>query len=151
MQEYRRRIVQGVLAEQAANSILCLGESASALLPAELAHTYLDTRRWLQDPHFNERHDLALFLPDTGMHSEEVQHLLVAARDLLARRVLAFLPEPAQVAIPSPYIALGYQRLARLAHDESAWIFAIHSYKNTPDWLNSRYWAHPENFDRHRW
>ncbi len=29
--------------------------------------------------------------------------------------------------------------------------FDIADYKTTPDWLNSRYWAHPELFDKHRW
>ncbi|WP_404840873.1 DUF6231 family protein [Alkalilimnicola ehrlichii] len=25
------------------------------------------------------------------------------------------------------------------------------TYKTTPDWLNSRNWAHPELFDKFRW
>ncbi len=149
MQEYRRSLVQGILAEQAAASVLCMGEGTSALLPKDSVYTELDTRRWLQDPHFTQRHDLALFLPAADMQDNELQRLLVAARDLLARRVLAFLPETAPLT--PPYAALGYQLLARHLPSESAWIFDIRSYKNVPDWLNSRYWAHPENFDRQRW
>lgn len=29
--------------------------------------------------------------------------------------------------------------------------FDIAHYKQTPDWLNSKYWAHPERFDKYRW
>ena len=25
--------------------------------------------------------------------------------------------------------------------------FRLHDYKQRPDWLNARYWAHPERFD----
>ncbi|MGD8939893.1 MAG: DUF6231 family protein [Gammaproteobacteria bacterium] len=29
--------------------------------------------------------------------------------------------------------------------------FDIASYKTTPDWLNNKYWANPELWDKHWW
>lgn len=29
--------------------------------------------------------------------------------------------------------------------------FDIHQYKETPDWLNAKNWAHPERWDKERW
>lgn len=29
--------------------------------------------------------------------------------------------------------------------------FNLHDYKIVPDWLNSKYWAHPELFDKYYW
>jgi hypothetical protein len=43
------------------------------------------------------------------------------------------------------FLAFGMQRLAEA--DEQGWalyLFDLHTYKPAPDWLNARYWAHPE-------
>ncbi|MDT8372118.1 MAG: DUF6231 family protein [Gammaproteobacteria bacterium] len=29
--------------------------------------------------------------------------------------------------------------------------YAIESYQPKHDWLNSRFWANPENYDKYRW
>lgn len=31
------------------------------------------------------------------------------------------------------------------------WQFNLYDYKPRPDWLNAKYWANPENFDKYRW
>lgn len=43
------------------------------------------------------------------------------------------------------YLSLGMQRLAE-ADDagRALYLFDLHTYKPAPDWLNSKYWAHPE-------
>ncbi len=33
----------------------------------------------------------------------------------------------------------------------ACWQFNLYDYKPQPAWLNSRYWANPENFDKFRW
>ena len=32
-----------------------------------------------------------------------------------------------------------------------SWQFNLYDYKQRPDWLNAKYWANPENFDKYRW
>ncbi len=31
------------------------------------------------------------------------------------------------------------------------WQFNLYDYKRLPNWLNNKYWANPENWDKHRW
>ena len=31
------------------------------------------------------------------------------------------------------------------------WQFNILTYKQVPDWLNARFWANPENWNKFRW
>nr|WP_264480642.1 DUF6231 family protein [Psychrobacter sp. I-STPA6b] len=38
-----------------------------------------------------------------------------------------------------------------LAQHLSIWQFNLYDYKYRPDWLNAKYWANPENFDKYRW
>jgi len=33
----------------------------------------------------------------------------------------------------------------------SLWQFNLYDYKRLPNWLNNKYWANPENWDKHRW
>ncbi|MES1953505.1 DUF6231 family protein [Salinisphaera hydrothermalis] len=52
------------------------------------------------------------------------------------------------------FLGLGFRRLRCNTPIESHyWLYryAIHDYKITPDWLNSRHWANPEQWDKHRW
>lgn len=48
------------------------------------------------------------------------------------------------------YLALG---MNYIDHHEQYQFFsyAIESYRPKHDWLNSRFWANPENFDKYRW
>lgn len=48
------------------------------------------------------------------------------------------------------FLALGMQVYQRLDCDAGAMIlyrYNIHDYKQVPDWLNSKYWAHPERWE----
>jgi hypothetical protein len=43
------------------------------------------------------------------------------------------------------YLSLGMQRLAEAdERGRSLYLFDLHTYKPAPDWLNAKYWAHPE-------
>ncbi|HUW27030.1 MAG TPA: DUF6231 family protein [Sulfuriferula sp.] len=48
------------------------------------------------------------------------------------------------------FLALGMQVYQRLDCDAGAMVlyrYNIHDYKQVPDWLNSKYWAHPERWE----
>ncbi len=78
--------------------------------------------------------------------SHVIAHGLTHLRDLLARRVLvvAFGDQSAGLR------ALGFSQIEQIEGWE-LWQFNILEYKQTPDWLNSRYWANPENWGKYRW
>jgi len=73
-------------------------------------------------------------------------------RDLHAERLLWVLPA-AEWPV-SELLSLGLYRAGSYEQDGRAlhvYTFDLYDYKPTPDWLNSRYWAHPELFDKFWW
>lgn len=45
------------------------------------------------------------------------------------------------------FLSLGMQRLVEADECGNAlYLFDLHTYKHAPDWLNSKYWAHPERW-----
>ena len=48
------------------------------------------------------------------------------------------------------YLALGLKHVG--SHNKQyVYAYAIESYQPKRDWLNSRFWANPENFNKYRW
>lgn len=48
------------------------------------------------------------------------------------------------------YLALGMKRISITEHYH-LFGYAIETYQPNHDWLNSRFWANPDNFDKYRW
>jgi hypothetical protein len=85
----------------------------------------------------------------TTSHSTATQaitHGLTHLRDLLARRVLVVAYGDQSAGLRS----LGFTHVEKI-EEWNLWQFNILEYKQIPDWLNSRYWANPENFGKYRW
>jgi hypothetical protein len=66
-----------------------------------------------------------------GQLKQHAPALLVAAHE---NQPLAF----------NDFLAFGMQRLAEAEDGHLLYLFDLHTYKSAPDWLNSKYWAHPE-------
>jgi len=97
------------------------------------------------------RWDLAVLGPDVAgtLARAEAGRLVAALRDVHARRLVLALPEPVPAGWEAPAcVALG---LTPVGEGGRLWRFDLHDYKETPDWLNPRFWAHPELWDRFRW
>lgn len=86
--------------------------------------------------------------------------LIARLRDVLCQRLLLVVPIGAHwqqhrsIWQQTDLLAYGFtllsseQRQGRLVQ---IYGFDLATYKSTPDWLNSRYWAHPELFDKYWW
>jgi hypothetical protein len=48
------------------------------------------------------------------------------------------------------YLALGFNQLFSDSNS-AVYSYNIVSYRPKRDWLNSRFWANPENYDKYRW
>jgi hypothetical protein len=76
--------------------------------------------------------------------------LLAALRDLGAQHVV-LLVDLARAPLGDEELrALGFRRHA----DDGARVlygFELYGYKDCPEWLNPRQWAHPELWDKFRW
>ena len=84
-------------------------------------------------------------------HSQDdlklITHGLTKLRDLLARQVLVL----ASLEYSPLLHSLGFSQVETFGSHTIIWQFNILSYKQVPDWLNSKYWANPENWDKFRW
>lgn len=98
------------------------------------------------------RAELAIACLPTAQNQREARQLIAALRDLLARQLLVFVPE--NLLEDTTLLGLG---LTRQAHFEvagehwQAWSYDIRTYKSVPDWLNPKFWANPENWNKFRW
>ncbi|MFA9204238.1 MAG: DUF6231 family protein, partial [Flavobacteriales bacterium] len=107
----------------------------------------------LVDLPFQQRYDLAVLQASGELDTLAVTQGLTRLRDLLARRVLVVVTEPALTDIPTQLRALGFSQLVDVQADQpwQIWQFNILAYKQVPDWLNAKFWANPENFHKYRW
>jgi len=48
------------------------------------------------------------------------------------------------------FLSLGMEKMAEDTHMQ-LFSYQIEYYRSKHDWLNSKYWAHPENYDKYRW
>ncbi len=74
-------------------------------------------------------------------------------RNQYAQHILMIVNEPEIESQPwalTDFLALGLKRRGYVA-DFTLYTYEIESYQFKKDWLNSRYWANPENFDKYRW
>jgi len=83
-------------------------------------------------------------------------HLLIAVKDKIDLRAYGFMPFDilGDQAIDTAITAIDShtaERLLPAASSLTLWQFNLYDYKRLPNWLNSKYWANPENWDKHRW
>ena len=132
----------------------CLWISEPAVLPPNTAQwTTLTASALLNEP-WQKRYALAIAHLPSSLTASQALHLLSSLRDLHARQVLAFIPIDAFNWHAADLLALGMQRHARFEQEQQlieAWSFDIKTYKPVPDWLNPRFWANPENWNKFRW
>ena len=94
------------------------------------------------------------------MELREAGVLIARLRDLLCQRLLLVVPigeqwehHRSQWQQPD-LLAYGFTLLSSKQRDGrrvEVYGFDLATYKTTPDWLNAKYWAHPELFDKYWW
>lgn len=143
-------LIAETLAATGAASVLAVG---TLPWPADAAApTVLQARDALSAARRQGRADLAVACLEPGMDRFLARQLIAALRDLLARQTLAFVPE--NLLEDTALLGLALQRQARFEVDGvawQAWSYDIRTYKAVPDWLNPKFWANPENWDKFRW
>ncbi len=116
----------------------------------------VDLNQHNADIESKNHHKDKLALSNTAMvrntaHSQDdlklITHGLTKLRDLLARQVLVL----ASLEYSPLLHSLGFSQIETFGSHTIIWQFNILSYKQVPDWLNSKYWANPENWDKFRW
>lgn len=143
-------LIAETLATTGAETIIAVGDlpwPTSAVEPAQFSV------QALLDPAIRkERAALAVARLQKDQDAREARQLIAVLRDLLARQLLVFVPE--SVLADAALLGLGLTRQARYELEEAhwqAWSYDIRTYKSVPDWLNPRFWANPENWNKFRW
>ncbi len=128
----------------------------------------VDARTGISVTRFDEPSGIAALGKDTfdiaivadalsAMQRDSAIALLARLRDVQARQVLVISRDGGptdEVFSDTDFRAYGFRRLQTQTSAGQCWRvheFSIGSYKVTPDWLNAKYWAHPERFDKFRW
>ena len=117
-----------------------VAHAAPGPLPAELAA---------------QRFDLAL-LVDCLEHlaKRDGLNLLGGIRNLNASRIAVLADLPASGWQETDFFSLALQASERFQRDDQVltlFTYDLLDYKQVPDWLNSRFWANPENFGKYWW
>ncbi|WP_019558214.1 DUF6231 family protein [Thioalkalivibrio sp. ALE12] len=97
-----------------------------------------------------------VLLPDTlsALDVTTGQQLLGGLRDRWADEVLILHRLDDQRWDLNDFLALGFRRdpeAEAAAPDHAVYRTSLYDYKLTPDWLNARFWANPEMWDKARW
>ena len=118
----------------------CVAHAEPGALPAELA---------------GRRFDLTLVV-DCLEHlpKRDGLNLLGGIRNLNASRIAVLADLPASGWQETDFYSLALQASERFQRDEQVltlFTYDLLDYKQVPDWLNSRFWANPENFGKYWW
>lgn len=103
----------------------------------------------------SQRFDLAL-LADCLEHLPKRTglELLAGIRNLNASRLAVLVDLGACDWRETDFYALALQAGERFQRGEQTvhlFTYDLLDYKQTPDWLNAKFWAHPENFGKYWW
>ncbi len=147
--------------------ILSIGPAGQELFAAYLAKCGQCTLEEFPDPpaldvlDSYDRFDL-VFVSHVleSMPKPKAEQLIARLRDLHSERMIIVIPigvdwsEHRSHWRQTELLGLGFSLLAEFhanQHLVHIYAFDIASYKTTPDWLNSKYWANPEMFDKYWW
>ena len=140
--------------EQPITTALCIGQNlAQYNINHSIQWQYFNLTDFLNLP-FTMRYDLGFVLLDAdelmNITDQQKSQVLVKFRDLMAKRIVVVCQRKDEQLLR----ALGFtQLIGKTSHtrDFALWQFNILTYKQVPDWLNSRFWANPENWNKFRW
>lgn len=137
--------VQARLRETQPASVCALDESARLLLGEILPATPIR----MHDDRQTAPPDTLAFGIDAlnGLSAQQARHLISQIRLYRAPRILFAMPSDCALD-EEGFRALGFMLLSPGATDHvRVFYYDIEHYKTVPDWLNSRYWAHPGRWE----
>lgn len=81
-----------------------------------------------------------------GLDAQQAQHLISQTRLYVAPRILLAVQESCALD-EATFRALGFTlAITDTAESLRIYDYDLATYKTVPDWLNARYWAHPERW-----
>lgn len=139
-----------------ADSILILGDEIDQI-------KFEQTAVYFNEDNLDQISDLGIFdfVLINGLlekiKKEKAENLIAQMRDVHARQLLLIKNETGEFTselTTNDLIRLGLRKVAEIDQNDhlfEAWYFALETYKKVPDWLNNRFWANPELYEKYRW
>ncbi len=121
---------------------------SAQLDPAPVVET-ATAAEWLRRPRPQRRRLGLVWDAPKRFPDADYDHLLARLRDLDCEAV--YVRWNAETDGAGHLRPLGFLPLKRYADGASLHYFDVHDYKLLPDWLNSRFWANPEMWNKARW
>jgi hypothetical protein len=138
-----RGFLQARLLELQPASVAALDDSARHLADSVLRDTPIHMQGALPDAPCA----LALGIDAlNGLNARQAQHLINRTRLYVAPRILIAV-QSGHAVDEETFRALGFMLSATdTAENMRVYYYDLDTYKTVPDWLNARYWAHPERW-----
>lgn len=116
---------------------------------------------YLEQTSASEKFELAVVVCNEQSCGEALfSHLIARLRDIDCNQLLlagSLHHEALEKQHDTYFRALGFKRLRMYASQTKSqpsaylYYFNLYDYKETPDWLNERFWANPAMWDKARW
>ena len=122
-------------------------------LPSSSHIKITDPLTWLNHPHIERRYSLGIVWDfPLNFPSADYDHLLARLRDLDCEVVyLRYLAKSDNTQQWLQHLrSLGFLPLKKYTNKTALFYFDIYDYKMLPDWLNSKFWANPEMWNKTR-
>jgi hypothetical protein len=172
-----QNILNQILFDHPPSSILCIGGNVATALNhfiathpkcrvCEISLSQIDGQSPDLSSRINRPDSKITF--DFSIVADVIEHmnknaavqLLARLRDLYTKKLLVVVPIGNEwtghqsLWRDSDFLALGFVGKARIQVAKKpihVYAFDIATYKTTPDWLNNKYWANPQLWDKFRW
>ena len=138
--------VKALIESEGVKSVLCMGFDSNA------GEHPLVTPEQLLEESLGQRVDLvAIGETITSSNPATRNEVIAKCRDQLSQRVMLELSQNDESGMTeTECLALGFVRCA-ITERNRYYLFDLKTYKPAPDWLNPKFWANPQNWDKYRW
>ena len=149
------KIILPFIREFQANSVLVAGEIANEIIQQTNDTRYIELKTPFSLSQFTDIEMIDLAVVSDLVESvskQEATQWLGLLKNRYTPHIILMVNEQAENNNwqLDDYLALGFKHRGQY-QSYTLFSYAIESYQFKRDWLNSRYWANPENFDKFRW
>lgn len=158
-------ILESVLTQRLPRNLLLIGSDANRLVVKWCQHNPqcevvdLGSVFDVSVDSMRDRFDVAVLAGElTDQPRRQLEQLVAGLRDRYSEHLVIRLDATDSDSKDQPAAGTGLNiddlralGLRRLTGSERLFQFNLDDYKSKPDWLNSRYWANPDRWDKDRW
>jgi hypothetical protein len=129
-------------------NILLISDQATDVQPPDGTQTYSLVDALNNQPPEGQWDLILIRIRELTPDTPGIQQLISRCRDIHSRRLVILLNQAPDSTTRQYLMSLG---LHQLPDNGSVFYHDLYDYKPTPDWLNNRFWANPDLWNKYRW